>query len=89
MLSQKHFSKNEQRDIVKMWYCIIDLLTNSTSLLKYDNTGVSTLNLFYKMSLENNLPKSLRKKFINDFSIVDFKNTFIIKFIEMGLNIEK
>ena len=72
-----------------MWYCIIDLLTNSTSLLKYDNTGVSTLNLFYKMSLENNLPKSLRKKFINDFSIVDFKNTFIIKFIEMGLNIEK
>ena len=81
--------KNEQRDIVKMWYCIIDLLTNSTSLLKYDNTGVSTLNLFYKMSLENNLPKSLRKKFINDFSIVDFKNTFIIKFIEMGLNIEK
>ncbi|MGT2744930.1 class III lanthionine synthetase LanKC N-terminal domain-containing protein [Streptococcus phocae subsp. phocae] len=86
---KKISQKNEQRDITKMWYCIIDLLTNSTSLLKYDITGVSTLNLFYKMCLENKFPKLLRNKFINDFRMVEYKEAFILKFIEMGIKIEE
>ncbi|MEQ9763624.1 serine/threonine protein kinase [Streptococcus sp. ZJ151] len=36
-------SKNAKRDRIKLWYSIIDLLTNASALLNFDESGFSTI----------------------------------------------
>ncbi|MGT2926739.1 class III lanthionine synthetase LanKC N-terminal domain-containing protein [Streptococcus cuniculipharyngis] len=61
-------SKFEKRDRIKLWYSIIDLLTNATSLLKFDKSGFSTVKSFLKMSYEMNFPIHIIQLFLNDFN---------------------
>ncbi|WP_341932491.1 protein kinase domain-containing protein [Streptococcus pluranimalium] len=60
-------SKNEKRDRIKLWYAIIDLLTNASSMLLFDKSGFSTIKIFLKMCFEMKFPPSLIKLFISDF----------------------
>lgn len=60
-------SEFEKRDRIKLWYSIIDLLTNATSLLKFDKSGFSTVKSFLKMSYEMNFPRHIIQLLLNDF----------------------
>lgn len=79
------YAKFEHKDIVKLWYCIINLLTNASSLLKFDQTGTETLKLFTKMCLEMNFPSQLLNKFMKDFKLERNNQMFFINFIKQRL----
>lgn len=83
------YAKFEHKDIVKLWYCIINLLTNASSLLKFDQTGTETLKLFTKMCLEMNFPSQLLNKFMKDFKLERNNQMFFINFIKLGMDLEK
>lgn len=83
------YEKFEHKDIVKLWYCIINLLTNASSLLKFDQTGTATLKLFTKMCLEMNFPSQLLNKFMKDFKLERNNRMFFINFIKLGMDLEK
>lgn len=83
------YAKFEHKDIVKLWYCIINLLTNASSLLKFDQTGTETLKLFTKICLEMNFPLQLLNKFMKDFKLERNNQIFFINFIKLGMDLEK
>lgn len=81
-------SKFEKRDRIKLWFSIIDLLTNATSLLKFDKTGFSTVKSFLKMSYEVNFPMHIIQLLLNDFrdeKQFDF-STLIPTFMDINLD---
>ena len=60
---------DEKKDMVKFWYCVIGLLTNADSMLKYDKTGQKTLSLFIRMCIEMKLSPLIFNMFIDSFDL--------------------
>lgn len=66
-LPHKILATGEQRDRIKLWFTVIDLLTNVSSLLNYDPSGYSTIKAFLNFCINNNFPQKLLFKLLSDF----------------------
>lgn len=77
-------------DRIKLWYCIIGLLTNASIMLNFDSSGKKTIQLFIKMCTEHGGLTEIIDLLSRDLEIKHTKKkVFPSKYINLGLDIAK